>query len=128
VIAELEPQVEGQAAHEVLGAAVGVRERPLDRALAQLAVVRIAVGAAAVFEVARNRVVVVAVDRRDRPLLDQVADLVRVRAVADEISAAPHAVDTELAYGLERRLEGGQIRVNIGDDRHSLHSVAQSKH
>ena len=66
VLADREVQVERQVAHEVLRRLVGVRERPLDRPLAELAVVRRDVRAAAVVEVARDRVVVVAVDRRDR--------------------------------------------------------------
>jgi hypothetical protein len=66
------------------------------------------VGAAAVFEVAPDRVVVVAVDGRDRVVFDPGADLVWVRAVADEVAAAVVGVDLELVdpgeRGLERRL------------------------
>ena len=87
-LADREAQVERQLAHEVLGRLVGVLERPLDRALPELAVVRRDVRAAAVVEVARDRVVVVAVDRRDLALGDQRADLVGVRAVADQVAAA----------------------------------------
>ena len=89
--AELEAQIERQRAHEVLRALVGVRERPRDRSLPELAVVLGDVRAAAVVELAADRVVVVAVDRRDLALLDQPAHLVRVRAVADEVPAAVHA-------------------------------------
>jgi hypothetical protein len=53
-----------------------MRERPVDRKLADLAVVLVDVGAAAVVEVARDRVVVVAVD----PALgEKGANLVGVR-------------------------------------------------
>ena len=63
-------------------------ERPRDRLLAELAVVLGHVRAPAVVQVARDRVVVVAVDRRDPAVLDQPAHLVRVRPVADEVPAA----------------------------------------
>ena len=62
------------------------------------------VGAAAVVVVARDRVVVVAVDRRDPALLDQRADFVRMRAVTDQIAAAVHALDAELLDPVERRI------------------------
>ena len=120
MLAELEPQIERQPAHEVLGALVGVRERPRDRLLAELAVVLGDIRAAAVLQVAADRVVVVAVDRRDLPLLDQPADLVRVRAVADEIAAAIDRVDPDRVDRLEARLERGQVAVDVGDDRDAV--------
>ncbi len=83
----------------------------------ELAVVRVDVGAAAVLEVPRDRVVVVAVDRRDRPLLDQRAHLVGVRAVADQVPAAVDALDLELVDPPERGLERREVGVDIGDHR-----------
>jgi hypothetical protein len=74
---ELEAQVERQLAHEGLRLLIGVGERPVDGELADLAVVAVDVGAAAVLEVAADRVVVVAVDRRDLAFLDRCARLVR---------------------------------------------------
>src|SRR2546430_13270857 len=53
----------------------------------------------------RDRVVVVAVDRRDGALLDERAHLVRVRAVADQIAAAVHPLDAELFDARECRLQ-----------------------
>ena len=95
--AELEAQVEGQLAHERLRAFVGVGERPVDRKLTDRSVVPVDVGAAAVFEVAPDRIVVVAVDGRDRAVFDPGADLVRVGAVADEVAAAVDGVDSSSA-------------------------------
>ena len=117
LVAELEAQIERQPAHEVLRALVGVGERPRDRLLAELAVVLGHVRAAAVVELAGDRVVVVAVDRGDTALLDQPADLVRVRAVADEIAAAVDRVDADRVDRLEARLERWQVAVDVGDDR-----------
>ena len=92
-------------------------ERPVDRLLPELAVVLRDVRAAAVLEVARDRVVVVAVDGGDRALLDQRADLVRMRAVADQVAAAVDALDAELLDVVERRLERRQVAVDVGDHR-----------
>ena len=78
------------------------------------------VGAAAVVVVARDRMVVVAVDRRDRPLLDQRADLVRVRAVADEVTAAVDGIDPQLVDVGERGLERREVPVDVGDHGHPL--------
>jgi hypothetical protein len=114
---DVEAQVERKLAHELLGRLSGVGERPLDGELPDLAVVRRDVRAAAVVEIARDRVVVVAVDRRDRALLDQRADLARVRPVADEVAAAVHALDPELVDTRERSLERRQVGVDVGDDR-----------
>ena len=63
-----------------------------------------------------DRVVVVAVDRRD-PILDQRADLVRVRAVADQVAAAVHALDAELLDPRQRGLERREVGVDVGDHR-----------
>ena len=118
--ADLEAQVERQLAHEVLRRLVGVRERPGDRLLTELAVVRGDVRAAAVLEVARDRVVVVAVDGRDLALGDQRAHLVRVRPVADEVAAAVDPLDAELVDARERGLQRGQIAVDVGDHRDAV--------
>ena len=72
--------------------------------LSELAVVLGDVRATAVLEVPSDGVVVVPVDRRDAALLDQPADLVGVRAVADEVAAAVDALDAQLLNSLERRL------------------------
>ena len=117
-LAELEAQVERQLAHEVLGGLVGVLERPGDGLLAELAVVLVDVRAAAVLEVAGDRVVVVAVDRRDLPLGDQRADLVRMWPVADQVATAEDPRDPELVDALERSLERRQVAVDVGDHRH----------
>jgi hypothetical protein len=74
------------------------------RALSEFAVVLVAVGATAVLEIAGDGVVVVAVDRGDPALLDQTADLVRVRAVADQVAAAVDDVHTRPVDRLEYRL------------------------
>jgi hypothetical protein len=128
LVPQLEAQVERQAAHEALGASARVPQRPLDRAPAQLAVVLVAVGAAAVVEVARDRVVVVSVDSRDGALLDQRADLVRVRAVADQIPAAVDGLNARPLDRLQYRLERRQVGVDVGDDRGPLHRRPQCKH
>ena len=119
-VPELESQIERQRPHEVLRALVGVRERPRDRSLPELAVVLGDVRAAAVVELAADRVVVVAVDRRNLTLLDQRAHLVRVRAVADEIAAAVQAVDPDRVDRLKARLERRQVAVDVGDDRDAI--------
>jgi hypothetical protein len=128
VIADLDVQVEGQLAHEVLGGLVGVGEGPIDGLLAELAVVRIDVRAAAVVEVARDRVVVVSVDRRDRALLDERADLVGVRAVADEIAPAEDALDAERVDARKRRLQRREVGVEVGDDGDLLRHGPQDTH
>jgi hypothetical protein len=102
---------------------VGVLERPVHRQLAKLAIALVPIGAAAVLEVAAHRVVVVAVDRGDLALLDEPADLVRVRPIADEISAAVDRVHFGLIDRLQHRLQGRQVRVDIGDDRDPLHAA-----
>ena len=108
-------KVERQLAHEVLRGLVGVLERPGDRLLSELAVVLRDVGAAAVVQVAGDRVVVVAVDRRDLALLDQRADLVGMRAVPDEVTTAVDLVDTDRVDRGEARLERRQVAVDVGD-------------
>ena len=118
--AELEAQIERQPAHEVLRALVGVRERPRDRLLPELAVVLGHVGAPAVVELAGDRVVVVAIDRRDPALLDHAAHLVRMRPVPDEIAAAVHGVDPDRIDRLEARLECGEVGVDVGDDGYAI--------
>jgi hypothetical protein len=128
LVAQVEAQVERQAAHEVLGAAVGVRECPLDGELSEFAVVLVAVGAAAVLEVAGDGVVVVAVDRGDSALLDQGADLVWVRPVADQVAAAVDGVHVGPVGRLQHRLECREVGVDIGDDRDPLHRRPQCKH
>ena len=92
---ELEVQVERQVAQEILGLEGRVRERPVNRELAELTVVRGDVCAAAVLFVARDGVVVVPVDRRGPTLGDQRADLVRVWPVTDEVPSAEHVLDPE---------------------------------
>jgi len=125
--ADREAQVERQLAHEGLAVRIGVRECPDHRLLSQLSVVRGDVRAPAIVEVSSDRVVVVAVDRRDHALGDQRADLVRVRSVADEIAAAVDPLDPELVDPCERGLQGGKVGVDVGDDgdgardhRHSM--------
>jgi hypothetical protein len=83
--------------------------------------VLVAVGAAAVVEVARNGVVVVAVDGGDAALFDQTADLVRVRAVADQIPAAANGVHVGPLDRLQNRLQGGHVGVDVGDDGDPIH-------
>jgi hypothetical protein len=113
--AEFEAEVEGQLAHEVLRSLVGVCERPLDGQLSDLSVVRGDVGAAAVVEVAADRVVVVAVEGWDRLRFDRRADFVRVRSVADQVAAAVDAFHAEsLDFG-EGGLERRQVRMDVGD-------------
>ena len=80
-----------------------------DRLLPELAVVLGDVRAAAVIELAADRVVVVAVDRRDPALLDQRAHLVRMRPVADQIAAAVDA-STPIA-SIARRLAASAGRL-----------------
>jgi hypothetical protein len=53
-----------------------VRERPVDRELADLTIVLVDVCAATVLEVAADRVVVVAVDGGDLPSFDELADVI----------------------------------------------------
>lgn len=117
---QLEVQVEGQVAHEPLRALVGVLESPRHRFLADLAVLGRRVEAAAVVEVAGDRVVVVAVDRRCAPLLNHAANLVRPRSIADEIAAAVDILDAEFADPGERSRERWHVAVDVGDDCGSL--------
>ena len=119
-VAEREVQVERQLAHVVLRLRAGVRERPAHRALAQLAVVLGDIRAAAIVEVAGDRVVVVSVDRRDLPFGDQLANLVGVRAVAHEIAAAKHALDPELLDPRKRSFKRRQVAVDVGDNRRAF--------
>jgi hypothetical protein len=119
--AEVEAQIERELAHEVLGVLVGVRERPGNGLLAELAVVRCDVCAPAVLEIAGDRVVVVAVDRRNLPLLDQHAHFVGVRAVADQVAAAVELLDADRVDRVEARLERGQVGVNVRDDCDPVH-------
>jgi len=107
-----------------------VLECPLDRALPELAVVLVSVCAATVIEVAGDGVVMVAVDRGDAAPLDQSADLVRVRPVADQIAAAVDGVDASPVDRLEHRLKGRQVGVDVGYDRrppHRPHSLSIDK-
>jgi hypothetical protein len=73
------------------------------------------VRAAAVVEVAADRVVVVAVDGRDGALLYERADLVGMRAVADQIPAAVDPLDAEVVDVRQRRLQRRQVAVDVGD-------------
>jgi hypothetical protein len=93
-----------------------VCERPLDRELPDLAIVLVDIGAAAVLEVAGDRVVVVSVDGRDAALFDQLADFVRVRAVSDQVAAVVDSLRPQLIDSLERGLEGRKVGVRVGDD------------
>jgi hypothetical protein len=97
--------------------AVGVGERPLHRALAELAIVRRYVRAPTVLEVAGDGVVVVAVDGRDAPVLDQRAHVVRMRAVPDQVAAAVDGVDADVLDGREGRLQSRLVRVDVRDHR-----------
>jgi hypothetical protein len=97
------------------------------RKLADRALVGVAVGAAAVLEVAGDRVVVVAVDRRDAARLHQRADVVRVQSVADEVAAAVDRLDPKLGDPGERGLERRQVGVNVGDDGDALAHAAPSR-
>jgi hypothetical protein len=97
-----------------------VLERPRDRLLPEFAVVLGHVRAPAVVEAAGDRVVVVAVDRGDRTVLDQAAHLVRVRAIADEVSAAEQPVDANRVDRREACLERRQVAVDVGDYRNAL--------
>ena len=100
-----------------------MRERPFHRVLAEFAVVRRDVRAAAVVQVAGDGVVVVAVDRRDLALGDQRADLVGMRAVADEVAAAVDALDAQLVDARERGMQRGEVAVDVGDDGDGFHGV-----
>ena len=115
-VADREVQVERELAHPVLRPPIGVRQRPLDRPLPELAVVRRDVRTAAVLEVPGDRVVVVAVDRRDLALGDQGDDLVWVRPVPDQISSADDAVDAELVNAGEGCFERREVAMDVGDD------------
>jgi hypothetical protein len=123
VTAELKAQVERQLAHPFLRSLVGVLERPFDRPLAELAVVRGDVCAAAVVEVARDGAVVVAVDRRDLPFGDQRDDFVGVRPVADEVASAEHALDAELVDAGEGGFERREVAMDVGDDSDPIEAV-----
>ena len=79
--------------------------------------------AATVIKLAGDRVVVVAVDRRDAALLDQPAHLVRVGAVANEIAAAVDGVDPDHVDRVKARVERGQVAVDVGDDRYAIQVV-----
>ena len=78
------------------------------------------VRAATVVEPAADRVVVVAVDRRNLTLLDQRAHLIGVRAVPHQIAAAVQAIDPDRVDRLKARLERRQVAVDVGDDRDAI--------
>src|SRR5204863_7025450 len=80
----------------------------------------------AVLQAPRNRVVVVAVDRRDGPLLDQRADLVRARRIADEIPAAVDRIDVQALDLAQAGPQCGEVAVDVGDDRNPLHALILS--
>jgi hypothetical protein len=86
-----------------------VRERPLDGSLPELAILLVDVRTTAVLEIAGDRVVVVAVDRRDRALGNPRADLVGMRAVPDEIAAAVEVGDAELIDPRQRAWSPGRL-------------------
>jgi hypothetical protein len=117
-VLDAEPRVEGERVHVLLGRLTGVLERPGDRLLPELAVVRRHVRAAAVVFIARDRVVVVAVDRRDLALLYEGANVVWIGPVADQVPAAIDPLDAECLYALERSLQGGEICVDVRDNRY----------
>src|SRR5215204_3051287 len=89
------------------GLCVWPRARTSASSAAELAVVGRDVRAAAVLEVARDRVVVVAVDRGHLALGDERDHLVGVRAVADEVAAAVDALDAERVDPRECGLQRG---------------------
>jgi hypothetical protein len=94
-----------------------VLERPLDRELAELAFVPVAVGAAAVLQIPADGVVVVAVDRGYAAFLDQRADLVGVWSVADQTTPGSRRRRDPGLDPVEYRPEGRQVGVDVGDDR-----------
>jgi hypothetical protein len=44
-----------------------------------------------------------------------------MRSVTDQVAAAVDAVDAELVDARERGLQGGQVRVDVGDDGDTGH-------
>jgi hypothetical protein len=44
-----------------------------------------------------------------------------VRPVADEVAAAVDVPDPQLVETSERRLERGEVAVDVGEDRYALH-------
>ena len=90
--------------------------RPEERLLAARFLVLVLVGAAAIVAVEADPVVVVAHDRRDAALADQLDRLVRPRAVADQVA---EAVDGIRRLGIDRgehRFGGGAVAVQVGED------------
>ena len=72
------------------------------------------------FELAENRQIVVADQGQRAALGDEARALVGLRAVADHVAEAPGLVDPRRAPDLgEHRFEGGQVRVDVRDDRES---------
>ena len=100
---------------------MSVLKRPRHRSLSELAVVLGHVRAPAVIEVARDRVVVVAVDRRNPTLLDQPTNLVRMRTVTDQVTAAVDRVDANRIDRLEAGLQRRQVAVDIRYHRYAIH-------
>jgi len=115
-LSEAEAQLEWESEHELPGGLARVRERPCDGEPPQLAIVGGGVRATAVLFLARYRVVVVAVDRRDPALGDQVAHLVRVRAVSDHVTAAVDTLDTKILDLPQRGPQRRQVGVDVCDD------------
>src|SRR5215216_2374440 len=62
-------------------------------------------------------------DSRGAALLDQGADLVGMRPVADQVSPAVDVVDPELLDPRKRSLERRQVAVDVGDDGGGLHQL-----
>ena len=79
------------------------------------------VGAPAVVELTADGVVVVAVDRWDLALLDEPADLVGVRAVTDQVSAAVDGVDADRVDRGQAGFQGAKVAMDVGDDGDAVH-------
>jgi hypothetical protein len=79
------------------------------------------VGAAAVLEVAGDRVVVVAVDRRDPAVLDLLADRIGMGPVADQVAAAVDRVDIDPLDRIQHSLQSRHVGVDVGDDCDPFH-------
>ncbi len=118
-VAAQRPQVdpERESGENLARRLAHARLRPLEGDAAQVLLLRILVPAAAVIAVPRHRRVVVAGHAGHRPAVQKLDDFVRPGSVAHEVAEVVDAVGPlRLDLG-PRRLQGGQVPVDVAQER-----------
>jgi hypothetical protein len=95
----------------------GVGLGPRERLIAQRLFDRVAVGAAALPHFEPGAFVVVAHDAGDALGLEALEHLVGPRCIANEIAQCVALFNADGSDVVQDRLEGGQVRVDIGEER-----------